>query len=79
MLDIELLDPTFGGLNFNITGSMKSGIFIKDIIDHDKNKDENQLKSGDRVMALTICFESIVYEDALTILSYASPYPVNCS
>jgi len=27
-------------------------------------------------MALTICFESIVYEDALTILSYASPYPV---
>jgi hypothetical protein len=27
-------------------------------------------------MALTVCFESIVYEDALTILSYASPYPV---
>ena len=34
--------------------------------------------SGDRIVALTICFESIVYEDALTILSYASPYPV-CS
>jgi hypothetical protein len=31
---------------------------------------------GDRIMALTVCFESIVYEDALTILSYASPYPV---
>ena len=27
-------------------------------------------------MALTVCFQSIVYEDALTILSYASPYPV---
>ena len=27
-------------------------------------------------MALTVCFHSIVYEDALTILSYASPYPV---
>lgn len=27
-------------------------------------------------MAITVCFESIVYEDALTILSYASPYPV---
>lgn len=27
-------------------------------------------------MALTVSFESIVYEDALTILSYASPYPV---
>lgn len=31
---------------------------------------------GDRIMALTVCFKSIVYEDALTILSYASPYPV---
>ena len=31
---------------------------------------------GDRIIALTVCFESIVYEDALTILSYASPYPV---
>jgi hypothetical protein len=28
-------------------------------------------------MALTVCFRSIVYEDALTILSYASPYPVS--
>lgn len=78
MLDIELLDPTFGGLNFNITGSMKAGIFIKDIIDGHDTEADNQLKTGDRIMALTICFESIVYEDALTILSYASPYPV-CS
>ena len=46
MLDIELLDPTFGGLNFNITGSMKAGIFVKDIIDYDENKPDNQLKTG---------------------------------
>ena len=34
------------------------------------------IETGDRIMALTVCFDSIVYEDALTILSYASPYPV---
>lgn len=32
--------------------------------------------SGDRILGITISFENTVYEDALTILSYASPYPV---
>ena len=32
--------------------------------------------SGDRILDITISFENMVYEDALTILSYASPYPV---
>ena len=49
MLDVELLDPTFGGLNFNITGSMKAGIFVKDIIGCDKTKAENPLKTGSGV------------------------------
>ena len=31
---------------------------------------------GDRILDITISFENMVYEDALTILSYASPYPV---
>lgn len=31
---------------------------------------------GDRILSVTISFENMVYEDALTILSYASPYPV---
>lgn len=35
MLDIELLDATFGGLNFSIAGNMRAGIFIKDILDRD--------------------------------------------
>ncbi|CAF0727622.1 unnamed protein product [Adineta steineri] len=83
MIDIELLDPTFGGLNFSITGNMRAGIFIKEILDKNfsqaqkkSNSASNQLATGDRIMALTVCFDSIVYEDALTILSYASPYPV---
>ncbi|CAF2028355.1 unnamed protein product [Rotaria magnacalcarata] len=82
MIDVELLNPTFCGLNFSITGNMRAGIFIKDILDKESAEGEiklnssDQLRTGDRIMALTVCFESIVYEDALTILSYASPYPV---
>ena len=34
------------------------------------------LISGDRIISVAISFENMVYEDALTILSYASPYPV---
>ena len=33
--------------------------------------------AGDRILSVTVSFENMVYEDALTILSYASPYPVN--
>lgn len=33
MLDIELLDPTFSGLNFSITGNMRAGIFVKEILE----------------------------------------------
>jgi hypothetical protein len=99
MVDIELLNPTFCGLNFSITGNMRAGIFIKEILDKKtsvgqiKFNSSDQLRTGyyslfsftirllflligDRIIALTVCFESIVYEDALTILSYASPYPV---
>ncbi|UJR14234.1 hypothetical protein I4U23_001225 [Adineta vaga] len=82
VIDIELLNPTFCGLNFSITGNMRSGIFVKEILDKEIGKGQmklnssDQLKAGDRIVALTVCFESIVYEDALTILSYASPYPV---
>lgn len=84
MIDIELLNPKFCGLNFSITGNMRAGIFVKEILDKEttngqiKLNSSDHLKTGDRIMALTVCFESIVYEDALTILSYASPYPV-CS
>ena len=34
------------------------------------------LFAGDRIVSVTIAYDNIVYEDALTILSYASPYPV---
>lgn len=34
------------------------------------------MKIGDRILNVTISFRHVVYEDALTILSYASPYDV---
>lgn len=52
MLDVELLDPSFGGLNFSITGSMRTGIFVKEILDPtmpnglDKSSSANKLKTG---------------------------------
>ena len=52
MLDVELLDPTFGGLNFSITGSMRTGIFVKEILDPgvshgaSKTNSSNKLKTG---------------------------------
>ena len=32
--------------------------------------------TGDRILSVTIGFDNIAYEDALTILSYAAPYPM---
>jgi hypothetical protein len=48
MVDIELLQPTFGGLNFSITGNMRAGIFVKEILDQGQVKlnSSNQLKPG---------------------------------
>jgi hypothetical protein len=48
MIDVELLEPTFGGLNFSITGNMRAGIFVKDILNKGqiKSHPSNQLKSG---------------------------------
>ena len=34
------------------------------------------IRTGDRITSLTIDFQHIVQEDAMTILSYASPYNV---
>jgi hypothetical protein len=52
MIDVELLDPTFGGLNFSITGNMRAGIFVKEILDKGisqvqiKPNSSDQLKTG---------------------------------
>jgi hypothetical protein len=49
MMDIELLNPTFCGLNFSITGSMRTGIFIKEILDKETAEGQMKLNSSDQL------------------------------
>jgi len=53
-MDIELLNPTFCGLNFSITGNMRSGIFIRDILDKETAKGQVKLNSSDQLRAGTL-------------------------
>ncbi|KAJ8970207.1 hypothetical protein NQ314_001354 [Rhamnusium bicolor] len=73
---IALRSHDFTGLGFNICGNMKDGIYIKDILHRGPAFESGKLNPGDRINSVTISFEHMVYEDALTILSYASPYEV---
>jgi hypothetical protein len=49
MMDIALLNPTFCGLNFSITGNMRAGIFVKDILDKQISTGQSQLNSCDQL------------------------------
>ncbi|CAG9771047.1 unnamed protein product [Ceutorhynchus assimilis] len=73
---VALKSQDFTGLGFNICGNMKEGIFIKDILHRGPAFESGKLNPGDRINSLTISFEHMVYEDAMNILSYASPYEV---
>lgn len=73
---VLLKSQDFTGLGFNIHGNMRDGIFIKDILHRGPALESGKLNPGDRIKSVTINFDHIVYEDALTILSYASPYEV---
>ncbi|CAH1991927.1 unnamed protein product [Acanthoscelides obtectus] len=73
---VALRSYDFTGLGFNICGNIKDGIYIKDISHRGPAFVSGKLNPGDRISSITISFEHIVYEDALNILSYASPYEV---
>lgn len=73
---VALRSHDFTGLGFNICGNMKDGIYIKDVLHRGPASESGKLNTGDRINSVTISFEHMVYEDALTILSYASPYEV---
>lgn len=73
---VSLRSHDFTGLGFNICGNMKDGIFIKDILHRGPASESKKLNAGDRIQSVTISFEHMVYEDALAILSYASPYEI---
>ncbi|XP_076442209.1 uncharacterized protein LOC143281116 isoform X2 [Babylonia areolata] len=64
------------GLGFNICGNMRDGIFVSQVHNRGPAVESGKVQVGDRIRSVTITYDSMVYEDALTILSYASPYPV---
>ncbi|XP_062604867.1 dentin sialophosphoprotein-like isoform X1 [Saccostrea cucullata] len=73
---VWLQSQDFVGLGFNIAGSMRDGIFVSQVHGRGPAVESGKFHVGDRILSVTVSFENMVYEDALTILSYASPYPV---
>lgn len=77
VVSVWLTSQDFIGLGFNIAGSMRDGIYVSQVHNRGPAIESGKFKIGDRILSVTVSFENMVYEDALTILSYASPYPVN--
>ncbi|XP_043278862.1 uncharacterized protein [Venturia canescens] len=73
---VSLRSRDFTGLGFNVCGNMREGIFVKDLLHRGPASESGRIHPGDRIASVKISFRSMVYEDALTILSYASPYDV---
>jgi hypothetical protein len=57
-MDIELLNPTFCGLNFSITGNMRAGIFVKEILDKKTSEGHMKLNSSDQLRTGYYLFSS---------------------
>ncbi|XP_071449559.1 uncharacterized protein [Hetaerina americana] len=75
-VSVSLRGHDFTGLGFNVCGNMRDGIFVRDVLHRGPASESGQITAGDRIVSLGISFEHMVFEDALTILSYASPYEV---
>ncbi|XP_046444646.1 neuroblast differentiation-associated protein AHNAK-like isoform X2 [Daphnia pulex] len=75
-VSVQLRGRDFTGLGLNVTGNMRDGIFIKDISNRGPAFESGKIAPGDRILNVTISFRNVVFEDAMTILSYASPYDV---
>ncbi|XP_071627279.1 uncharacterized protein [Temnothorax longispinosus] len=73
---VSLRSRDFTGLGFNVCGNMREGIFVKDLLHRGPASESGRIHPGDRISSVKISFRNMVYEDALTILSYASPYDV---
>uniref|UniRef100_T1JDS9 PDZ domain-containing protein n=1 Tax=Strigamia maritima TaxID=126957 RepID=T1JDS9_STRMM len=75
-LEVCLRGCDFTGLGFNICGNIRHGIYVRDVLHRGPASESGKIKAGDRILGVTVCFDKITIEDALTILSYASPYDV---
>ncbi|XP_053659216.1 dual specificity protein kinase splA-like [Anopheles marshallii] len=71
---VSLRGSDFTGLGVEVYGGLKEGIFVKKVMP--QGPAAGIVNTGDRITSITIDFRHIVQEDAMTILSYASPYNV---
>ncbi|XP_039432128.1 formin-J-like [Culex pipiens pallens] len=71
---VSLRGSDFTGLGVEVHGGLKEGIFVKKVMP--QGPAAGFINTGDRITSITIDFRHIVQEDAMTILSYASPYNV---
>ncbi|XP_058128468.1 uncharacterized protein LOC131288480 [Anopheles ziemanni] len=71
---VALRGSDFTGLGVEVYGGLKEGIFVKKVMP--QGPAAGLVNTGDRITSITIDFRHIVQEDAMTILSYASPYNV---
>ncbi|CAL4075864.1 unnamed protein product, partial [Meganyctiphanes norvegica] len=73
---VPLRGHDFTGLGFNICGNLRDGVFIKDVSSRGPAMESGKVSAGDRLLGLAVSMEHMVHEDALTLISYASAYPV---
>ncbi|XP_053680786.1 uncharacterized protein LOC128731679 [Anopheles nili] len=71
---VSLRGSDFTGLGVEVYGGLKEGIFVRKVMP--QGPAAGIVSPGDRITSITIDFRHIVQEDAMTILSYASPYNV---
>ncbi|XP_058838240.1 uncharacterized protein LOC131693957 [Topomyia yanbarensis] len=71
---VSLRGSDFTGLGVEVYGGLKEGIFVKKVMP--QGPAAGFVNTGDRITSITIDFRHIALEDAMTILSYASPYNV---
>uniref|UniRef100_A0A2M4A8R4 Putative mucin-19 n=1 Tax=Anopheles triannulatus TaxID=58253 RepID=A0A2M4A8R4_9DIPT len=71
---VSLRGSDFTGLGVEVYGGLKEGIFVRKVMP--QGPAAGLVNTGDRITSITIDFRHIVQEDAMTILSYASPYNV---
>lgn len=74
LVAVDLVSKDIIGLGFGIQGTYSDGIYISEVHDRGPAKGTGLVEVGDRIMSLTISTENMAYEDALALLSYATPY-----
>lgn len=71
---IGLRGSDFTGLGIELCGGLKEGIYVRKVMP--QGPASGHVNVGDKISSITIDFNHLVLEDAVSILSYASPYNV---